>query len=301
MSLRRFQGERQCRHDLPAALQQPAKLFRVLDQHTAIAVLLGGDQPRQPEAQTGYPQHDGPEFGFRRMEAPARRVGPQHRFGTDRVELAVGLRAPVVHTDGEVIEHRTRAGVVEIDHAGQVAAFEQRVVAEQVGMQVGARQRPQTIGLRFQLGERLAQQRQMVFRQAQGHAGALLQHPIESAVAGAVQRRVAGGQVHARQPVAQFRALLCIRPLHMTTRQAGLQQRRLVGESPQGVAVAGAQGKGHCQIGAVQNIQQLDDERQLIVRAALDQCQDEFALFQADEVVAVLGAFSDALEVHQTT
>lgn len=41
----------------------------------------------------------------------------------------------------QVVEHPAGAGVVEVDQAGQVRAVEQHVVAEQVGMQVGARQR----------------------------------------------------------------------------------------------------------------------------------------------------------------
>src|SRR5690606_27063869 len=80
---------------------------------------------------------------------------------------------------------------------------------------------------------------------------------------------------------------------------AWLEQRRLVGQAAQGIAVAGAQRKGHRQAGAMQDVQQVDHEGQLVMGAALDQGEDEFTLFQADEAVVVLGAFGDAVVLHQ--
>src|SRR5690606_33191737 len=50
---------------------------------------------------------------------------------------------------------------------------------------------------------------------------------------------------------------------------------------------------------AMQDVEQVDHEGQLVMGAALDQGKNEFAPFQADEVVAVLGAFGDAVVLHQ--
>lgn len=49
----------------------------------------------------------------------------------------------------------------------------------------------------------------------------------------------------------------------------------------------------------MEHVEQFDEERQVLHRAALDQGQDELAVFQADEEVAVLGAFGDATEIPQ--
>ncbi len=50
----------------------------------------------------------------------------------------------------------------------------------------------------------------------------------------------------------------------------------------------------------MQHVEQFDEERHLLNRAALDQRQDELALLQADEVIGVFTTGSDALIVKQT-
>src|SRR5690606_25608132 len=122
LSVRPLQGERQWRVDLLALLEQTAELVGVLDQHAAVAVLLGGDQPRQPEAQAGDAQHGRPQLRLGRMKAPQARVGAQQGRDARRIQPAIRLGAPVVHANGHVIEHRPGAGVVEVDHPAQVAA-----------------------------------------------------------------------------------------------------------------------------------------------------------------------------------
>ena len=49
----------------------------------------------------------------------------------------------------------------------------------------------------------------------------------------------------------------------------------------------------------MQHIEQFDEERQVLARAAFDQRQNVLSPLQADEEVAVLAAGGDALEVTQ--
>jgi len=63
----------------------------------------------------------------------------------------------------------------------------------------------------------------------------------------------------------------------------------------------GGNGEGHRQLRLVQALKQLQEERQVGQRATLDQGQDEFALLQADEVIAVFHTRGDALEIQQAS
>lgn len=75
-------------------------------------------------------------------------------------------------------------------------------------MQVGARRRRMRA---FQLGhlvQAVAQQRQLFVMQLQGQHRAFFEHPVEAAVAAAFQNMLAGRQVQARQPGADFRAVV---------------------------------------------------------------------------------------------
>ncbi|MNP32555.1 hypothetical protein D3C76_1257410 [compost metagenome] len=101
---------------------------------------LGSDQARQPEAHTGDAQHHWPQLRLCRGEGTQRRISAQQCPRTRSIDLPGIVTAPVIEGDRQVIQHRPRAGVVEVDQTGQVGAFEQHVVAEQVGVQVGARQ-----------------------------------------------------------------------------------------------------------------------------------------------------------------
>ncbi|MCY1410674.1 hypothetical protein D9M71_260450 [compost metagenome] len=138
-----------------------------------------------------------------------------------------------------------------------------------------------------------------MFRQVRGDGLAFVEHPGQPAIAGAFEDRAAGRQVQARQQGADFRAVMGVGLPFMAARQAGLQQCRLALQLAQRLAVAGAHGVGHRQVGRVQHVEQGDEERQVLHRAALDQGQDVFALFQADEEVAVFRSLGDAAEVRQ--
>jgi len=49
----------------------------------------------------------------------------------------------------------------------------------------------------------------------------------------------------------------------------------------------------------VEHIEQFDEERHFLHRAALNQGQDEFALFQADKEVGVFATSGNPLEIEQ--
>ena len=100
-----------------------------------------------------------------------------------------------------------------------------------------------------------------------------------------------------RQQLADLGAVLGVGLLDVLAGQARLQQRRLAGQLTQGNAVGSAQGVRHRQVSLMQDIQQLDEERHFLHRAALDQGQDEFALLQADEEVGVFATGGDPLEI----
>ncbi len=127
----------------------------------------------------------------------------------------------------------------------------------------------------------------------------MFQHPGQATVARAFEDAPAGGGVKVAEQIAHFLAVVGVRLPLVAAGQARLQQRRLAFETAQGLAVAGAQGVGHRQAVLVEHVEQFDEERQVLHRAALDQGQDELAVFQADEEVAVLGAFGDATEIPQ--
>ncbi|MCY1179462.1 hypothetical protein D9M73_198660 [compost metagenome] len=133
----------------------------------------------------------------------------------------------------------------------------------------------------------------------QGQRRTFSEHPVQAAIALALQHSFAGGQVQARQQGADFGAVVGIGLVHMLACQARLQQRRLAGQFAQGFAASGAQRERDRQVRVVEHVQQFDEERQVLDRPALHQGQYVFTLFQADEEVAVLGAFGDALEIPQ--
>src|SRR5690606_24024300 len=106
-------------------------------------------------------------------------------------------------------------------------------------------------------------------------------------------------QMYARQQAPDFAAVGRIGHADMPTRQTWLQQGRFFRQGAQGHAFGRAHGMGHGNARLMQHVQQLDDERQVLGWTALDQGQNVFALLQADEEIAVLGASDDTLEVTQ--
>ena len=84
-----------------------------------------------------------------RRELPLGAVGREQLAGLGDVERAIGLEAPSVQTDGQIVGDEVDAGEVEVDDAGQPVALEERIVREQVGMDDPARQiqRPSALEL----------------------------------------------------------------------------------------------------------------------------------------------------------
>ncbi|KPW97231.1 hypothetical protein ALO79_200149 [Pseudomonas syringae pv. castaneae] len=110
---------------------------------------------------------------------------------------------------------------------------------------------------------------------------------------------VPGCQVQTRQQLADLGAMLRIGLFDMLASQARLQQRRFAGQLPERNTVGGAQRIRHRQIGLMQYVQQFDEERHFLHRAAFDQGQDEFTLLQTDKEIGVFAAGGDPLEIKQ--
>ena len=62
----------------------------------------------------------------------------------------IGLEAPGVEADGDVIGERVGAGEIEIDEAGQPVAEEEHVIGKQIGVDhtLGQVARPQPFEMR---------------------------------------------------------------------------------------------------------------------------------------------------------
>ena len=270
-----------------------------MDHHVHPGERLRRDQSRQPEAHASHPQHHRPQLRFSGGERSQCRVGAQQGLGPRQVDTPLFVQAPVVHGDGDVIQHWPGAGVVEVDQPGQVSAFEHHVVTEQVGVQVGLGQGEDLRLVRGDFRQRRLQQRGLLLVQARQQFGARFQHPVQAPVGAALDDALAGGQVNVRQQLADLGTVLVVRQLDVLARQTRLQQRRLAAQFAQAMPFAVAQGIGHGHVGIVQHVEQFDEERHVFSRPTLDQCEDELPFFQADEEIAVLGTGGDALEVEQ--
>ncbi|MNE47233.1 hypothetical protein D3C80_1416270 [compost metagenome] len=128
---------------------------------------------------------------------------------------------------------------------------------------------------------------------------ALFEHPVQAAIGLALDHLVFGCQVQMPQQFPDLHTVLRVGDFDVLAGQAWLQQRRLARQLAQGDTLGGAQRIGHRQVGVVQHVEQLDEERHFLRRATLNQGQDKLALLQADEVVGVFTARGDPLEIKQ--
>jgi hypothetical protein len=150
------------------------------------------------------------------------------------------------------------------------------------------------------LGQRIAQQALLGLVEVRKELRAFAEHPVQPAVGLAFKYLFAlGGQVQVAEQFAHLGAMLGIGLLDVLARQARLQQAGLPASSRKAIAVGGTQGVRHRQVGVVEHVKQFDEERHFLHRAALDQGQDEFALFQADEEIGVFAASGNPLEIKQ--
>jgi uncharacterized protein YejL (UPF0352 family) len=119
-----------------------------------------------------------------------------------------------------------------------VRAFEHRVVAKQVAVQVGPWQR-QNLFLAFaDLIQCRLQQRAAQASGPKSAAGPSASIQSRPAVGLALQHLVAGGQVQVAQQLTYLHAMLGVGFANVLARQARLQQRRLAFEFAQGLAVS---------------------------------------------------------------
>ena len=149
----------------------------------------------------------------------------------------VGLEAPGVERDGDVVDQRVVAGEVEVDHARQRVAEEEHVVGEHVGVDDALRQvgRP----VRLLVGKLLLDDGGKARRDLVGAgAEALEQRPPAGhrECIGAAQLEVGRGQMHARHHLADGRAVAHLRPAHPQALEEGDERGRPAGQRAQRLA-----------------------------------------------------------------
>ena len=115
--------------------------LRVLAAHQRIARRV---QPvigaRQQEAQGGAARQQRQRLALGAPELAHALVALEQGVALGDVEGVVGLEAPGVERDGDVVDERIVAGEVEIDQSRQLLAEEEHVVGEQVGVDDALRQ-----------------------------------------------------------------------------------------------------------------------------------------------------------------
>ncbi|MCY1295307.1 hypothetical protein D9M70_446410 [compost metagenome] len=146
-------------------------------------------------------------------------ISLQHGLRPRVVKFAAGqVDAPVVDGDRQVEQPLVVAGKVEVEEAAETVAsaavfLEQHVVAEQVAM-ARAFAQAGVVGAgeeRRLMGDLLLQQRALAGVEERQDLGLGLLPPRQAAQVGLAARVVLAGQVHARQHVADFGAVLRVR------------------------------------------------------------------------------------------
>jgi len=197
-------GERQLRIDLLPLCQAQLKLHRIVNQHVLPGERLGGNQPRQPEPHARHSQHGRPQLGLGRSKRAQRRIGAQQGPGSRPVDQALFVRTPVIQGNRHVVQHRPGTGVVEVDQPGQVRAFEHRVVAEQVGVDIRPWQRQNFLFSLSDFVQRPLQQIALLGVQVREQLRALLQHPVQTTIRLALDHVGLGRQVQMAEQLAHL-------------------------------------------------------------------------------------------------
>ncbi|MNR12634.1 hypothetical protein D3C85_1290010 [compost metagenome] len=167
-------------------------------------------------------------------------------------------------------------------------------------MDIGARQRQDFLFLPGDFFQCLLQQIFLLWIQVRQKLRALFQHPVQATISLALDHVFRlGRQVQMTEQLTDLGTMLRVGLLDVLAGQARLQQRRLAGQFAQRHAIGGADRVRHRQVGLVQHVEQLDEERHLLDRAALDQGQDEFTLLEADEEIGVFATGGNPLEIKQ--
>ena len=149
------------------------------------------------------------------------------------------------------------------------------------------------------VGQFRAQQRRLAGIEVRQHDGHGLVPPGQAAQVGLVAVVATACQVHARQHVAHGGAMHRAGGQLALAAQLAHHGGRLAAHAVQNVAVAVGARVGHGHAAVRQVLHQVQVERQLPGRQALEQRQNELALVAGQEIVGVLDAAFDAAQRHQ--
>src|SRR5438477_6509645 len=101
-------------------------------------------QTRQPEAQCSCTEQRSPQFSLVGSQRPRFVVRADERPDALRVEMtgtrSIGLKAPVVDSDREIVGERIGRRKTEIDNAGKFLPDEEHVVAKKIAVDRRPRQ-----------------------------------------------------------------------------------------------------------------------------------------------------------------
>ena len=205
-----------------------------------------------------------------------------HRHALGDVERAVGLEAPGVEADAEVVGEGVVAGEIEVDQPGKPIAEEEHVVGEEIGVDHAARQvrtarspatrRARPPSHRARPGE-TSSARAWRPRTAAGQ-------PSMRQRVGPAQREVRARLVHARQRLADLAAMTGLRPANPQAVEKGDDRGGAAGEAPERLAVARAHRLRAGDAARGQMLHQADEERQVVlVHPLFIERQDELAGF----------------------
>ena len=263
----------------------------VRGQQRGVARQVGVPQARDPE-----PKRCGAQQ--RRHQAPlGTGQRAQRGIGVDQRARAVGrepagveVDAPVVQAHGDVEREHVDTGEIEVEHAGQAVVLEQRVVAEQVGVDRAARQRgvERRAGHLLLVAQLRTCERVPLGVEKRQHQRQRLAPPSQAAQVGLLERKVAHRQVHAREPIAHARAVRRVGRQVMPPGQPVDQRRRLAGHAMQDRALRIGVRPWHRQAAQRQVLHQRQVERQLVDAQALEQGQHIARFGGVDEIVGVL-------------
>ena len=230
--------------------------------------------------------------------AAHRAVARDHEARLGHVEAEIGLEAPGVEADGEVVDQRVVAGEVEVDQAAEPVALEEDVVGEEVGVDHAARQ----VARPFRVDA--AQRGRDLGREPRRHvvgarAAALEQRPpaIEGERVGALRRVVEAGEVQPRQRLAERRALVGPGAPGPDAGEEARDRRRPAAEPAQHRAVPPVDRNRAGHAARRQVLDQAEEEGQVgFGDALLVEREDVGAAPGQQDVVRVLDPFGDALE-----
>lgn len=213
-------------------------------------------QARYPEAVRARAQHVAPVAALARGERAHRPVRAQQRVGARGVERARRqIDAPVVDRHRDVEQPFVAAGEVEIEEAAEphrmagvgLRVREERIVAKQVAMARAFRQRRVIVRCeeRGLVRELAFQQRALLARDERRDRGHRVAPPRQAAQVGLMPRIVAAREVHAREHLPDFDAVLDARRELRRALELGDDRGRLAVQLAEQRAVVARDGRGH--------------------------------------------------------